>query len=299
VPVAAVLALTAAFMAYNNWRVTGNALLFPYALYDRTYLSTPHFAWQHLGPPREISNPQIADIFNGWSRNVWQRDRFAFTPTGIQWGLVHKLDALQEFYFPVGFLLPILLTLPWLFRNRRARLLAGVCVWTTLGLIPVVWFQRHYAAAITGAAIGLSMMGLRYLRTWNVRGRPVGIGLTRAVVTFQLLLVPMNLALAWSGSSVQNLPPAWAAERARITAQLEAQPGLQLVIVRYSPNHNSMQQWVYNRADIDHSKIVWAQQLPAQDLSPLLQYFHDRTVWLLQPDAHPVALERYVEVKQP
>jgi hypothetical protein len=54
-----------------------------------------------------------------------------------------------------------------------------------------------------------------------------------------------------------------------------------------------MQQWVYNQADIDNSKIVWAQEIPGQDLSPLLQYFHARTIWLVEPDAHPVKLQPY------
>jgi len=297
VPVVGVLALTAAFMAYNNSRVTGNALLFPYVMYDRTYLSTPHFAWQQLPPPREISNPQIADIWNSWSRNLWQRDRLTFTSNGIQWGLVHKLESLQEFYFPVGFLLPVLLACFWLARNKKALALFAVCAWTTLGLLPVVWFQRHYAAAMTGTAFALSMMGLRYLRTWTPSGRPVGVALTRALVAFHLLLAPMSLALAWTGSSVQNPRPAWVNERARISAELEARPGLQLVVVRYTPDHNSMQQWVYNRADIDHAKIVWAQEIPGRDLSPLLEYFRGRTVWLVEPDARPVNLQPYQQVK--
>ena len=299
VPLACVLALTAGFMAYNNWRVTGNALLFPYVVNDRTYVSTPHFAWQELRPPLPIANPQLADIFNVWSRNVWLRDRFAFTSSGLEWGLFHKLDLLREFYFPPGFLLPILLTFLLLFRNRRALALIFVCAWTTFGLIPVVWFQCHYAAAITGAAIGLSMIGLRYLRTWKPRGRPVGIGLTRAIVAFNLLLAPMNLALSWTGSSVQNPTPAWSAERARIAAELGSRPGMQLAIVRYAPAHNSMQQWVSNGADIDRAKIVWAQEIPGQEIAPLRAYFHDRNAWLVEPDARPVKLEPYPKGTNP
>jgi hypothetical protein len=298
-PVAAVLVLTGAFMAYNNWRVTGNALLFPYVVNDRTYVSTPHFAWQKLQPPLPLSNPQMDAIFNGWCRNVWRRERFSFTPNGIQWGLVHKLEALQQFYLPVGLLLPVVLAWRRLLNNRKALFLFAVCASTVLGLIPVVWFQRHYAAAMTAAAAGLTVMGLRYLRTWRPKGRPVGIGLTRALVFGNLLLVPMSLMLAWTGNSLQNPAPRWASERARIAAELQTMPGPQLVLVHYAPGHNSAQEWVYNRADIDGAKIVWAEEIPGQDLRPLLDYFRSRKIWRVEADAQPAKLEAFTMGQSP
>ncbi len=61
--------------------------------------------------------------------------------------------------------------------------------------------------------------------------------------------------------------------RARIEAELERTAGKHLVIVRYSPNHYTHAEWVYNRADIDDSKVVWAREIPGVDLTPLLNYF--------------------------
>jgi hypothetical protein len=54
--------------------------------------------------------------------------------------------------------------------------------------------------------------------------------------------------------------------------------------VRYSKDHNSGEEYVYNAADIDHAKIVWAREIPGRDLGPLLNYFSNRDVWLYQPD---------------
>jgi hypothetical protein len=56
------------------------------------------------------------------------------------------------------------------------------------------------------------------------------------------------------------------------------------VIVRYSPKHYSHAEWVYNRADIDDSKIVWARDIPGVDLAPLLAYFRGRHVWIIDAD---------------
>jgi hypothetical protein len=72
--------------------------------------------------------------------------------------------------------------------------------------------------------------------------------------------------------------------RKPVEKQLAALPGEHLVLVRYSKDHNSGEEYVYNEADIDHSKTVWARQIPGMDLGPLFNYFRNRDVWLYEPD---------------
>jgi hypothetical protein len=77
-------------------------------------------------------------------------------------------------------------------------------------------------------------------------------------------------------------------------SQLESIPGQHLVIVRYSYDHHNVNyEWVYNTADIDHSKIVWAREIQGADISPLLNYYKDRNVWLVEADSVPVKLVPY------
>jgi len=293
IPVTLVLILTAGFMAYNNWRATGNALLFPYVVNDLRYVSTPHFAWQSLAPPIHFQNPQMDAIFNGWCRSTWLRERFRWTWDGIEWGFLRKVNRLQDFYLPAAFLLPVAFAWRRLLHSRKAVLLFGVCAWTVLGLVPVVWFQPHYASAMTAAAIGLSMMGLRYVHTWNPGGRPVGAALARAFVLAHLCLIPMNILPIRMGRSIHTSCPLWACDRANLASELEAMPGPQLVLVRYSVAHDPNEQWVYNRADIDHAKVVWAEEIPGVDVQPLLDYFRGRKIWLLSVDEHPTKLREY------
>jgi hypothetical protein len=75
----------------------------------------------------------------------------------------------------------------------------------------------------------------------------------------------------------------WSLERARIQAALENKSGKQLVLVRYT-DHNSNEEWIHNDADIDASKVVWAHDMGREQNLELLEYFNDRTVWLLEPD---------------
>jgi hypothetical protein len=86
--------------------------------------------------------------------------------------------------------------------------------------------------------------------------------------------------------------------RARVEARLEQLPGSQLAIVRYSPVHEPMDEWVYNAADIDSSKVIWAREMDAANNLDLIRYYKDRQVWLVQPDAQPAKVSPYAMPEQ-
>jgi hypothetical protein len=75
-------------------------------------------------------------------------------------------------------------------------------------------------------------------------------------------------------------------------------PGPQLVLVRYSSDHNPLAEWVYNHADIDQEKVVWARDMSAAQNEELLHYFKDHRVWVLEPDQIPPRLLPYTETRE-
>jgi hypothetical protein len=81
--------------------------------------------------------------------------------------------------------------------------------------------------------------------------------------------------------------------RVTITEKLAHTPGKHLIVVRYDEDHNIHDEWVYNGAEIDSAKVLWARELDADRNAKLFAYFKDRQVWLVTPDSDNTYLEPY------
>lgn len=82
--------------------------------------------------------------------------------------------------------------------------------------------------------------------------------------------------------------------RDSVVRRLSQEPGKHLVIVRYGANHDPNNEWVYNNADIDGSRIVWARDMSEEQNDELVSYFSSRKIWILEPDnrREPSRLDR-------
>jgi hypothetical protein len=291
-PLGVVLVAAGAFLGYYNWRGTGSPTLFPYVQFQRTHFASPPLLFLPLPAPRHFLNPQFTD-YSEQQRAEYSDGRAHFPRTC--WRRTRDLGI----FFGGPLLIAPILTLPWLLRDRRMRLLGVQLLLSFLGLLVVAAFFVHYAAPLTATIFALAMQGMRHLRRWQYHGRMIGIGVTRVIVLTCIVLVSGRIAktmldahrgIAWS---TWTNPRGLA--RARIAQQLEAMPGEQLVIVRYAPAHEVHREWVFNSADVDHAKIVWAREIPGVDLQPLLEYFHNRKVWTVDPDSTDVQLRAWAE----
>ena len=284
-PVLCILALTVLLVGYYDWRVTKNVFLLPEALGLRQYENMHLFAWQPQKPPLHYSNAQFDYFFN-----IHLRERFI--PSWAGWKHRSWEGVVKIWLLFLGSILSIsFVTLPWVVRDHRIRLLLVQFCLSSAGLLAVIYLQPHYAAPLVATVFALWVQAMRHLRRWKLFGRPLGVGLSRVIVLAALAHVPFQV--------VQTIPnpqaadKAWSISRAHIVEQLDATPGLHLAIVRYAPDHIVHHEWVYNAADIDRSQIVWAREIPDRDLQPLLAYFGNRSVWLVEADASPPRLQPY------
>ena len=284
-PLSVVIMLTLACIGYYNWRLTGNALLFPHVLNTRTYHSTPLFLWEHLKPELTYNNQQFEDFYNGWEREdyqtTWKDARDVTAEKLARMGV--------EFFWPgTVFLLP---ALPFTFRDRKMRLLVVTFFLCLAGVFAVIWSAPHYAAPLTCAIYALLAQSVRHLRTMKWRARPVGVALSRTLVALLVLSIGASIAR-------RSCDPLWWTctgdpSRVAVMKQLLAAPGKHLIVVRYSDDHNIHDEWVYNGADIDGSKVIWARELDEDQNAKLFAYFKDRQIWLVEPDIDNTEIKPY------
>jgi hypothetical protein len=287
VPIVMVLLVAGLAMAYYFWRVTGNPFRMPYQVNRATYAVSPYFFWQHAAPVPVYHHQVFHDFYLGLEYKRYLETR---SVAGFLLNLLRTAGVMWNFYFGVALTLPLLL-LPRVLRDRRTRFLAIAGAVCLAGTMLVIFFTAHYAAPITGIFLAITLQGMRHLRMWRFEGRPSGLFLVRALVLICVLTMPLELRSMRAPAS--NGPSAITGrERQALISQLDSLPGGQLVLVRYGSQHDSLVEWVYNGADIDSQKIVWARDMgPAN--RELLRYYPQRRVWLLEPDLTPPRLTPY------
>jgi len=152
-----------------------------------------------------------------------------------------------------------------------------ICMVVMVGVAMETYFLPHYAAPIVGLVFMLGSQALRHVHIWRWRGEPVG----RLLVWTMWIVAVAGFVAAFP----QRLPErtaAWALERGRIYEQLTKSGERHLVIVRYGPLHEPHHEWVYNQADIEGAPVVWAREMDMAENRKLLEYFKDRSAWLLE-----------------
>ena len=284
-PLAVVLVLTLVFMGYYNWRLTGNAFLFPHVSNTRTYRTTGLFLWDHAKPPWHYHNQQFEDFYNGWERENYQN-----TWPDVWRVSLEKLTRSGSTYFWWGALL-LLPGLPFAVLDRKMRLPALLFLLGAAGFFVLIWSMPHYAAATTCVIFLLLVQAIRHLRTIRLSGRPIGVALSCAAVC--LLAVEVGFQAANHSCDLLDWTCQGDPSRAAIQEKLSHTPGKHLILVRYGEDHNIHDEWVYNGAEIDSAKVLWARELDPEQNAKLLSYFKDRHVWLVEPDKDNTELIPY------
>jgi hypothetical protein len=268
-----VVALDAAAFAYHNERVTGDPLLTPYQLTQKTQ-GVPHaFLWQsEISEPPNLT-PQQKRMY------LFQRDHYreARSPTRcwpLRWDNLKKIWAMY-----IGYPLTIPFLLSLFAKSHKVRTLSIVL---GVGLAWSMLYPRilpNYVAALAALFIALSARGLLVLTHWR---RPVGVCLALAFC-LGTALTGLRVLHGWYLYGAPGNPT----QRTLAARRLESTPGRHLVFVRYGPQHSVHDEWVYNRADIGSAKVVWANDLGEERNRELISFLGDRRVWLALPDERP------------
>jgi hypothetical protein len=298
-PTFLVLLPAMALMMLQNKQVTGSWTTLPYTLSQYQYGVPAGLTFQPNPVPHNDLTPQ---------QQLDYKMQLAFGPSGPETiGTYLTRLAYRVRFYRFFFLVPLYLALPAFFfaiREFRFAWIAFTLLLFALGVNFFPIFQAHYIAAITCLFVLASVIGLQQLSRLKIRGYPAGNEAARVIV----FLCAIHF-IFWYGLHVLDTADFSVAtrryetwdvinhsnpeRRIDINQQLAKIPGKLLVFVRYWPQHIFQDEWVYNEADVDRARIVWARDLGAGENQKLQGYYPDRTVWLLEPDARPPALTSY------
>lgn len=295
VPFVSILAIGAAFTCYYNWRVTGHPFELPQMLQRKQYAIYGY-------TPFEATRPEPV------YRHAVIRDFYVDTEAGYRLYPHSFFDAVRLFFVKekvlFWFFLGPVLVLPLLlgaraFLSRKLALLGVAFLLVTAGLALVVWpINPHYYAPATCAIYAYLVQAMRRVRYAPGRAGPVGLSLVRSIVCIVVVMAVTRSLAGPLGLNVAPWPSTWFNTspentlRAEMLKAVRGWQGKTLIIVRYAPGHNPENEWVYNEADIDRAKVVWAREMPAGNQA-LLDYFRDRRILLLEPDRAPNRLVLY------
>lgn len=296
-PAAVILVLTAAFMGYYNYRVFRNPLTLPYQVNRATYAVAPVFLWKSPRPAPVYRFRELHEFYTKWELGDFL---YAKTTRGFLSRSIQKMGIAYFFVYGPALTPPLVLFL-CAARSPRLRILTATGVFFAAGLALNAWFFPHYAAPFVAALYVFLLEAMRRVRLWRPAGQPYGLAMVRVIPLACVLLAGIRLFAAPLGMAIPRFPTMWygteplGLPRARVAKELAACPGKQLAIVRYSEHHSVFDDWVYNAADIDHARVVWARETGGKADAELLSYFRDRTAWLVEPDANPPRIAPYTE----
>ncbi|MDQ6705908.1 MAG: hypothetical protein M3Z85_08075, partial [Acidobacteriota bacterium] len=263
---AAIFAVT----AFYNWRVTGNPLLMPYQLHQRIYGTPQSFFWSTpvYEAPGLQRHKDIVDNFHWQLRAYVKQSSWA----GLADQLLTKSNLFWSFYFEPLLTLPLLF-LPFAMKERWTRFLVCTAFFVLLGIAMYPFFYYHYAAPICGITMFAVVQGMRRMRAFECRAKPVGRFVFRATLACSFLSF---VVLAVADTMVPAALVVASTPRSEILDRLRAQGGKHLVLVRYNSKHSFHSGDVHNDADIDKSDVVWARELDSASNEKLLRYYAGR-----------------------
>ncbi len=255
----------------HSHAVTGSFTTLPWAAYAKQYEPAPELIWMRDKPVPRYRNEEFRFVYERMYRRQYERMKYE---GGLWTAMERKVffiasmavtdaeNRRQAPLFPL-FFVPLLF-LPRLLKESRDARISLLAVLVVLAAPFSIWgtLLAHYLAPLAAPVAVLVLLSMRQLAT-TIRGRRF------AIVIAILFTVNAAMTLVWWSSRVAGMEPV----RQRLVR--EAGEGKHLFLV--APDAHGL---VYNAADIDASRVIWARDLG--DNAALRAYFADRKQWRVE-----------------
>jgi hypothetical protein len=213
------------------------------------------------------------------------------TPMHFLQFLTFRMEECWRFFLGPALTVPLVM-IGRVWRRQRMLLIgAGAGV---LAVVIEAFSSPHYMAATTAVIVAIVVECCRHLRAsrvYLVKFLPLSMA-----VVLTLRLGAQGFGLPYTGKHNYQ---SWCCRpepnynKARIAARLAQIPGSHLVFVRAKTDEENLMQWIYNDADIDRSRIVWARDLGPEKNAELAKYYVGRDAWMVDPNVEPASCVKY------
>ena len=277
----------AAWTGYYYHRVTGNAFRMAYDVNRETYAMGRYFIWQEPWARKTYHHARMQAKYEQELKEADENQTLrGFLRRGGE-----KVYSFGHLYLVAPFPF-VFIALPCAVRDRRMRvpwMIGGIFV---IGLALEVWFLPHYFAPAAALFYLILLQCMRHLRWFEWRERPIGLAFVRAVSLIYLATVVLRIGMAVAHVHPEKEWQHGDMGRAAIVKELDAMPGKDVVLVKYAADFDPDREWVFNGADIDGQKIVWARDMGPEKNQELLDYYRGRKFWIVEADGE-ARLEPY------
>ena len=289
--VALILGTAFAISLFQNKAVTGSWTTMPESLSQYEYGVPASLTFQaDPVPHRQLTAQQALD----YRMQMGFRSHPETLITYLE-RLEYRVRYYRFFYFAPLYV--ALFAFLGCLRQYRYLWVAGTCLLFALGTNFFPAFQLHYVAACTCLFVLISVAGLQQVQRFSPAAARLILFLCAAQFLFWYtihfydgtnLAISMEPYETWDNLNYRNPE-----RRIYVRNQLDAIKGDLLIFVRYYPQHVFQDEWVYNRADINSSRIIYARDLGPEENQKLIAEYPDRTVLLLEPDFRPPRITSY------
>lgn len=297
-PVIILSMLGSGWMAYYNYRVTGNPFELPIRLYQKNYQEVrPLFFF--LGYKKSDLPAQFRELDRFKKEYLIPKYEKLITLAGWLENFKENIKIFWSHYFGVLLTIP-LLTIFWLWKKPKMKFVLLTVSSVLCFILAVTFFHKsHQTAPLTCAFLLITIYGINIVWHFKIKGRAVGalfiqtlmLGVLITALSYFLIYYNTFKSLEDKTRDVSNIPYV----KYLVVKYLTDIQGKHVVIVRYAAWHNFFIELIYNKANIDEARIVWARDLGPERNQELLDYYRDRKIWLLEPESPNTMLQLYRE----
>jgi hypothetical protein len=268
--------------------VTGSPFVTTYQISQKTYGWPMAFAWRTPLPVRS----RHIEFANYYNYELSEREKVS-NPVNFVEFLAFRVQEYWRFFLgPILSVPLVMLGRVW----RRHRVLFAGLGGGALAILMEGAASPHYLAPATAALVMLIVECTRHLHAAR-------IGIVRLLPAAMVMVLILRIWTQQAGLPyTQKLNyQSWCCvvegnrNKARVSSLLDGIPGEHLVLVKAKTSEYNLLQWIYNSADIDTQKVVWARDLGAVKNAALISYFKGRMVWIVDPNVETAELEQYIE----